>query len=247
MDSRDTDPGGAWMTALKVAIAEDEPMNRQRLERLLEEQGCQIVGRFGSGTALRAWLREDPEVDALFLDIRMPGPSGLDILRDLQGRLPVVLVTAHGEHALEAYDGAAVDYLLKPVSEERLGRCLQRLRSRQPPPPAARKPSRYAVKAGEGVVFMDLARTTHFEVEDEVVWAHATGRFRTLWCALAEVEAAFPGSGLIRVHRHLLVRPEAIVGVKPHWGGRLKVTLLGGTELESSRGATARIKARMGF
>ena len=97
------------------------------------------------------------------------------------------------------------------------------------------------------MVFLDLIRTTHFEVEDEVVWAHAAGRFRTLWNTLAEVEVAFPAAGMLRVHRHLLVRPEAIVGVKPHWGGRLRVTLLGGTELESSRGATARIKARMGF
>lgn len=238
------------MSSLRVAIAEDEPMNLQRLERLLEEQGCQIVGRFRSGTSLRAWLDEDPEVDALFLDIRMPGPSGLEILRELRSGLAAVLVTAHAEHALEAYDGAAVDYLLKPVSAARLARCLERLRSRVPPAAGvagARKPGRYAVKAGEGVVFLDLGRTTHFEVEDEVVWAHASGRFRTLWSTLAEVEAAFPAAGMVRVHRHLLVRAEAIVGVKPRWGGRLTVTLLGGVELESSRGATARIKARMGF
>ena len=235
------------MTALRVAIAEDEPMNLQRLERLLEDLGCQIVARFRSGTSLQAWLREDPELDALFLDIRMPGPSGLEILRELGGRVPAVLVTAHAEHALEAYDGAAVDYLLKPVSEERLARCLERLRSRRPPTALPRKPGRYPVKAGEGVVFLDLVRTTHFEVEEEVVWAHAAGRFRTLWSTLAEVEAAFPAAGMLRVHRHLLVRPEAIIGVKPHWGGRLRVTLLGGAELESSRGATTRIKARMGF
>lgn len=238
------------MNPFRVAIAEDEPMNLQRLERLLEAQGCQVVGRFRSGTSLRAWLQEEPEVDALFLDIRMPGLSGLEVLRELRGGIAAVLVTAHAEHALEAFDGAAVDYLLKPVSEERLGRCLQRLRSRLPAAPgvpAARKPGRYAVRAGEGVVFLDLARTTHFEVEDEVVWTHAGGRFRTLWNTLAEVEAAFPAAGMIRVHRHLLVRPEAVVGVKPRWGGRLTVTLLGGGELLSSRGGTARIKERMGF
>jgi len=236
------------MQALRIAIAEDEPMNLERLERLLEERGCRVVGRFRSGTSLQAWLQEEPAVDAVFLDIRMPGPSGLDILRDLQGRIPAVLVTAHADHALEAYDGAAVDYLLKPVSGDRLDRCLERLRGRAPaPPPVARRPGRYAVKAGEGIVFLDLGRTTHFEVEDEEVWAHAGGRFRTLWTTLAEVEAAFPSAGMVRVHRHLLVRPEAIVGVKPHWGGRLLVTLAGGGELMSSRGATARIKARMGF
>lgn len=236
------------MSALRVALAEDEPLNLERLARLLEEQGCAVVGRFRSGTALRAWLQDEPEVDALFLDIRMPGPSGLELLRELAGRIPAVLVTAHGEHALEAFDGAALDYLLKPVSAERLARCLERLRRRQPPAPVPpRKPGRYPVKAGEGVVFLELARTTHFEVEEEVVWAHASGRFRTLWSTLAEVEAAFPAAGMLRVHRHLLVRPEAIVGVKPHWGGRCTVTLAGGTELQGSRGATARLRARLGF
>jgi len=99
----------------------------------------------------------------------------------------------------------------------------------------------------EGVVFLDLARTTHFEVVDEVVWAHAQGRFQTLWKALAEVEAAFPAAGLLRVHRHLLVRPETILGIRPLWGGRLTVTLPGGVELESSRGATAVLKNRLGL
>jgi two-component system LytT family response regulator/two-component system response regulator AlgR len=94
---------------------------------------------------------------------------------------------------------------------------------------------------------MDLAKTTHFEVVDEVVWAHAQGRFQTLWKALAEVEAAFPAAGLLRIHRHLLVRPEVILGIRSLWGGRLTVSLPGGVELESSRGATAKLKERLGL
>jgi len=82
----------------------------------------------------------------------------------------------------------------------------------------APRPQRYAIKAGAGVVFLDLAKTTYFEVVDGTVWARAAGRFQTLWKTLAEVEAAFPSAGLLRVHRHLLVRPEIILGVKPLWG-----------------------------
>ena len=65
--------------------------------------------------------------------------------------------------------------------------------------------------------------------------------------ALGEVEAFFPRAGLLRIHRHLLVRPETILGVRPLWGGRLTVTLPGGVELESSRGATAVLKTRLGL
>ena len=234
---------------LRVAVAEDEPMNLKRLVRLLKEAGCEVVATFEDGEAVLAWAQSNPAVDALFLDIRMPGPSGLEVLRSLAAPPPVVFVTAHAEHAVEAFEDAAADYLLKPVSQLRLEKCLDRLRARRPPSPVPGKPrpARYPVKAGEGVVFLDLARTTHFEVVDEVVWAHAQGRFQTLWKALAEVEAAFPGAGLMRVHRHLLLRPEVIVGIRPLWGGRLTVTLPGGVQLESSRGATAKLKERLGI
>ena len=235
--------------ALRVAVAEDEPMNLRRLVRLLKEAGCEVVATFEDGAAVLDWARTGPAVDALFLDIRMPGPTGLEVLRALDLPPPVVFVTAHAEHAVEAFEDAAADYLMKPVSQARLEKCLARLRSLRVPAPAPARPgpARYPVKAGEGLVFLDLARTTHFEVVDEVVWAHAQGRFQTLWKALGEVEAAFPSAGLLRVHRHLLVRADVILGIRSLWGGRLTVTLPGGVELQSSRGATARLKERLGL
>lgn len=237
--------------ALRVAVAEDEPMNLKRLVRLLKEAGCDVVASFEDGEGIQKWLEQQPQVDALFMDIRMPGASGLEVLRSMDLPPPVVFVTAHPEHAVEAFDEAAADYLLKPFTAQRLEKCLTRVRARlaQAPQPLnshTPKVARFPVKAGEGLVFLDLAKTTYFEVLDEVVWAHAGGRFQTLWKALAEVEAAFPQAGLMRIHRHLLVRPECIVGIKPLWGGRLSITLQGGAALESSRGATARVKARLG-
>lgn len=234
------------MTPLRVAVAEDEPLNRGRLVRLLEEAGCIVLGAFPTATALSAWLAEGPAPDALFLDIRMPGPSGLELAAELNSSLPVVFVTAHADHAVEAFEAAAVDYLLKPVRAERLHQCLARLRLRKPAP-APKGASRYPVRAGDGLVFLDLARTTHFEVEDEVVFAHAGSRFQTTWKTLSEVEAAFPQAGLLRIHRHLLLRPEAVVGLKPSEGGRVKVTLPGGLELEASRPMTPKLKARLGL
>jgi two-component system LytT family response regulator/two-component system response regulator AlgR len=204
---------------LRVAVAEDEALSRKRLVRLLQESGCQVVNSFSEGRGAREWLLHHRDLDAAFLDIHMPNLDGLAILKSLQGRIPVVLTTAFPEHAVEAFDADAVDYLLKPITASRLERALTRIEARSqgaassPLPPQPMGPLRFPVAAGEGVVLVDLHKTTHFEVENEVVWAHAGGRLRTSWTSLAEVEAAFPGSGLLRVHRHLLVRPEAVLGL----------------------------------
>ncbi|HLP30329.1 MAG TPA: LytTR family DNA-binding domain-containing protein, partial [Geothrix sp.] len=107
-------------------------------------------------------------------------------------------------------------------------------------------PVRFPVKAGDGVVLVDLAKTTHFVFEEDAVWAFAGERLRTTWKTLAEAEAAL-GSRVVRAHRHLLIRPEAVVGVRAGDSGRLKVRLAGGTELEVSRGAAPGLKARLGL
>ena len=238
------------MNQIRVAVAEDELLNQERLVRLLKEAGCEVVGTFRSGTSLQAWLAEAPAVDALFLDIRMPGFTGLELLK-LHGRtLPVVLVTAFPDHALEAFDGAAVDYLLKPVSEERLAQALARLTvflGQEARPVPANPMKRIPVKAGDGTLFLEFHKISHFVVEDNLVFAvPPTGeRLPTQWKALVEVEDLF--SGLLRIHRHLLVRKDAILGFRVLEDGRLLLRLHGGIELESSRPAAPRIRAELGL
>lgn len=238
---------------LRVAIAEDEPMNLRRLARLLQDCGCEVVATFGNGLELEEWVAEGAQVDALFLDIQMPGLDGLSLRASLPSTLPVVFVTAFAEHAVEAFDLEAVDYLLKPATTERLVKALARVRralGREDSTPDAKqaKAGRYPVMAGKDVLFLPLAKTTHFEVEEQVVWAYAGEKYRTKWKSLGEVEAAFPDSGLLRIHRHLLLRPEAVLGLRSTGGGtRLLVRLHGGLELEASRGATPRLKARLGL
>jgi len=239
------------MNPLKVAIAEDEAMNLRRLARLLEDCGCTVVAGFGNGLEMEEWLRGGPEVDALFLDIQMPGLDGLSLRASLRSDLPVVFVSAHPELAVGAFDVEATDFLLKPVTTERLAKALARvetrLRGAQPRPQPA-GPKRFPVSAGSGVLLLDLARTVYFEVEEQVVWAHAGERYRTRWKSLGEVEAAFPDAGLLRIQRNLLIRPEAVVGLRPAGGGsRALVRLTGGIELEASRGATPELKQRLGL
>lgn len=238
--------------ALRVLVAEDEPFNRRRLVRLLREAGCEVVAELEDGPSVLDWLARGEAVDALFLDIQMPGLTGLDVAADLPEPLPVVFVTAYAEHAVRAFEQAATDYLLKPVTTERLAATLQRLRTKgeigagrgAEVRPAG--PFRFPVKAGEGLVLVDLAKTTHFAFEDDAVWAYAGERLRTTWKTLAEAEAAL-GLRVVRGHRHLLIRPEAIVGVRAGDSGRLRVRMAGGLELEVSRGAAPGLKARLGL
>jgi DNA-binding LytR/AlgR family response regulator len=237
---------------LKVAIAEDEPFNRKRLGRLLREAGCEVVAEFPDGTEILAWLEQGSQVDALFLDIEMPGATGLEVALDLPRHLPVVFVTAYAEHAVQAFEAAALDYLLKPVTAERLVVSLARIRgkldqgSAQPGRP--RGSLRYPVRVGDGLVLLDLAKTTHFTFEDDSVWSFVNGeRFRTTWRFLTEVEAAFPPQSLVRGHRNLLIRPEAVVGFKTGEFGGLTVGLQGGVAVEVSRGAASKLKECLGL
>jgi DNA-binding LytR/AlgR family response regulator len=179
----------------------------------------------------------------------MPGASGLEVALDLPKHLAVVFVTAYAEHAVKAFETAALDYLLKPATAERLEVSLQRIRDRleRGPVQAARTGSqRYPVRAGDGLVLLDLAKTSHFLFEEDAVWSFVNGeRYRTTWKSLTEVETAFPA--LVRGHRHLLLRPEAVIGIKIGDFGRLIVRLQGGMTVEVSRGAAPGLKERLGL
>jgi two-component system LytT family response regulator/two-component system response regulator AlgR len=240
---------------LRVVLADDEPLARKRLARLLREAGCEVVAELTGSAATLDWFENQGEGDALFLDIQMPGLSGLEVLAELHDPPPVVFVTAHVQYAIQAFEAAAVDYLLKPVTEDRLLKTLDRLNHhqiprRKGPDLAALIPApspRFPVRAGEGFVFLELRKVSHFEVEDEVVYAWAGERYKTSWTTLLEIEHAFPEEGLMKIHRHLLVRPQAILGFKPLLGGRGDITVTGGRILPVSRASAPKLKSLLGL
>jgi len=121
----------------KLLIAEDEPLMRERLVAMLEtawpEAKIALVAENGND-AWDGFLEIEPDV--VFLDIRMPGLSGLEVAQRIGKAAHVVFVTAYDQYAVEAFDAGAVDYLLKPVEASRLQRALERLRSRLSAPPA---------------------------------------------------------------------------------------------------------------
>lgn len=238
------------MKPLRALVVDDEPLARERLTRLLLEAGCEIAGELGDGVALLQWLKEPGEADVIFLDIQMPGLSGMEVLAEVPDGPPVVFVTAFSSYAVRAFELAAVDYLLKPVFEDRLEKCLQRLRDRlvRPLSPTELKtllppPVRFPIRAGDGEIYMELEHVTHFELENDRVWAcRGQNRYLTRWAALAEVEQAFPEDGLLRIQRHLLLRPGMVRGIRPTTVGRIKVMVAPKVELTVSRAMTPRAR-----
>ena len=238
------------MKCLNALVVDDEPLARERLSRLLREADCTVVGELSDGLALLQWLRQPQEVDVIFLDIQMPGPNGMEVLAEASSCPPVVFVTAHSTYAVRAFELAAVDYLLKPVFDDRLAKCLQRVRNQliRPLSPAELKallppPARFPIQAGDGEIFMELELITHFELDNEKVWAcRGLNRYVTRWNTLAEVEEAFPEDGMLRIQRHLLLRPQMVKGIRATTVGRIKVMIAPKVELTVSRAMTPRTR-----
>jgi two-component system, LytTR family, response regulator len=236
--------------ALRVVLADDEPLARLRLSKALKACGCEVLAEFEDGIGLTAWLETAPCPDALFLDVRMPGATGLEILADVGNRMPVVLVTANPEFAVHAFEFAALDFLVKPVSPERLARCLDRVRERlgRLVPPAQPTTSRIPVRAGDGTLLLELRKVSHLECEEGLVWAWAGGsRFRTAWRSLPEAERELEGAAFVRVNRTVMVRPEAVKGLRTLPNGRRRLRLGDGVEVDASRQGTHSLEVALGL
>ncbi|MBP1626661.1 MAG: DNA-binding response regulator [Holophagaceae bacterium] len=236
---------------IRVAIADDEPLALMRLARLLDRAGCEVQAQFQDGMAMVDWLKGHPLPDCLFLDVKMPGATGLDILAEYAERLPIVLVTSNSEFAVSAFDFAAADFLLKPVEEARLAKTLDRLRHRllgrgaQPRPMA---PSKIPVTAGSGTVLLELAKISHFEIEGGKVFVCGVqGRFLSRWRSLAQAEAALPGVPLVRLNRTIMARTESVRGLRVLPYGRRMVLLADGREYSASRKGSQDLATRLGL
>jgi len=236
---------------LRVVIADDEPLALLRLARGLEQADCDVVEQFQDGASLVAWLQKNTFPDALFVDVKMPGATGLEILAEYQDRLPIVLVTSGSEFAVPAFDFSATDFLLKPVTAERLLKALDRIRNvvktggRSKPAPAV---SKIPVIAGKGTVLLEVAKISHFELEDGQVWVWASGsRFQTRWRSLAQAESALAKIVMVRLNRNIMVRPEAVRGLRVLNFGRRMILLADGKEYPASRRGSQALEEALGL
>lgn len=209
------------MSGLRALIVDDEPHVRSELAYALREIGDDV--RFEEcSTALEALARLQSETfDVVFLDIRMPGLSGLDAMQVI-GKLPqrpqVAFVTAHDDHAIEAFEHEAVDYLLKPVSVERLAKTLARVRARKGESAAAPvPPARFPVDLDGRTMLIAPAEIRYVTAAGHDVTVQTFERAFRYKGTLSECAERL--RGLLRVHRAYLVNPQHVVEVRPFFAG----------------------------
>lgn len=237
------------MSRLRVAIADDEPLARLRLQRLLgRDSAIDIVASCANTDELVHTLRAQ-RVDALFLDIEMPGKDVFAVWAGLAPPRPrVVFVTAYAEFATKAFEIDATDYLVKPVVQERLLAAVERVRrdlaAAPPPAPEARH---IPLPIGRRIRLIDLSTIDHVVVEANYLEIHAAARSFVLRRPISWMEAQLDPRAFLRVHRSHIVRIRAIEQIEPLPSGRYRLRLHGGTQLCSSRSYRAAIRLALGM
>ncbi|MBC5768349.1 LytR/AlgR family response regulator transcription factor [Ramlibacter albus] len=212
-------------TTLQVLVVDDESLARSRLRTLLADcntPSAALVAEAMNATEAMEQLRRHPRLDAILLDIHMPGADGLALaqaLRSLHDAPAVVFVTAHAEHAVTAFELEAVDYLTKPVRLERLQSALQKVERHL----AARRAPQAPV-AEEVLVIQDRGRTErvplaevlYFKAELKYITVRTASRSYILDGSLSDLEERH-GPRFLRVHRNALVARRAVRALEKHY------------------------------
>lgn len=216
---------------IRTVIADDEPLARDRIRRLIAPNAdFDVVQECRNGAEVLNTLLSR-EVDLLLLDIHMPGFSGFDVLREMRGRkLPmIVFVTAHDRYALSAFEVNAVDYLLKPIDSERFHQAIQRVKDRAhmqasldtqerlasvltalesitaTVPAAPGHVARFLVHSGSKDLFVNVDEIAWIEAADYYVCLHAADKKHLLREPIKKLEAELDPSRFIRIHRSAIV------------------------------------------
>jgi DNA-binding LytR/AlgR family response regulator len=237
------------MTDLVVLAVDDEPPALDELAYLLDaDDRVAHVHRAGDATEALRVLR-DTEVDAVFLDIRMPGLDGMElarILRRFAHPPAIVFVTAYDDGAVDAFDLGVTDYVRKPVRAERLGESLRRVSGLRAAPAPATRP------VDEPTIPVELAGTTRMLPRSSVRWVEAQGDYARLHTAdashlvrvsLATLAERWADAGFVRIHRSYLVQLRLVAELRLTQSGY--VVAVDGTELPVSRRHTRELKDKL--
>lgn len=199
---------------MNVLIADDEDLARERLRQLLGDcgiPGLRIAAEAATAAQALAMLRHQP-IDLAFIDIQMPAMSGLQLAAALSHeacRPHLVFVTAHPEHALEAFEVNALDYLTKPVRLERLRQCLQRLPvavGRAAPAPAV------LIHERHGLLRIPVDEVIYFKAELKYITVRTATHSHLLETSLQELDQQYAGQ-FLRIHRNALVSRKDLLGL----------------------------------
>jgi two-component system LytT family response regulator len=245
---------------ITAVIVDDEKLARSRLKRLLARyESIEIVGEARNGReALR--LIEEHRPDVLFLDIKMPFLSGFEMLGKLETSPYIIFTTAYDRYALQAFEENTIDYLLKPISDEKLDRAIDKLtrifqqgspvhvdlekllksiRSRE------NIMKRFSVKLGERIFIIPDHEIVYFHSEDKYTFLNTTEKNYIVPFTLKELEARLDPECFIRVHRGSIVNIVHIGSIHKWFGGRLLIKMKNGKEFTVSQNYVNDFKAKI--
>jgi DNA-binding LytR/AlgR family response regulator len=232
---------------IRVVIVDDEEPARGELRFLLAGHDDVSVAGEAASANVGFTLAGDPEVDVVFLDIEMPGVTGLaaaPLMRERADPPAVVFVTAHAEYAVDAFAVEAFDYLLKPVDPERLARVLERLRdrSREHALPVEKIP----VVAAGGSELLDVGQVHYIQADGDYSRVHTYDRSYLSTASLGELEERL-GPRFARVHRSYLVNLAKVAAVRRAAPDRFRLQLAdaGKTELAVARRQSRQLRERL--
>jgi two-component system LytT family response regulator len=244
---------------IRVLIADDEAPAREKLARWVAEQPGMVVAGFAEDGLMAAQHIERLRPEVAFLDVQMPGLSGLEVAAQLEeSSAPlIVFVTAFDEHAVKAFELNAVDYLLKPYDKDRLLRALQRVRerlrtgeSRTAAVAIARSQTasseRLLVPDGERLQLIDNTAIEWLEADDNYVHVHTAASRYLLRRTLQDLLMQLGEQRFVRIHKSAAVSLSAIASLTPLFKGDYEVELRNGRALRLSRRYRDALFARMG-
>jgi two-component system response regulator AlgR len=244
--------------SLRIMIVDDEPLAVERLQMLCAAMaGVEVVGTAADGAAA---MRLIPVLtpDLLLLDIAMPGLDGMGVARalaDAPARISVVFVTAYADYAVAAFDIAATDYLLKPVSADRLQRAIDRVRDRVDAGAAPLEGQlagprqwieEFWVPNRSEVLRIPVSSIDLIAAERDYMRLHVGARSYLLHKTISELERLLDPAAFIRLHRSTIVAQDRIVGFSHNGEGVWEARLKGGRTARVGRSYLARARALAG-
>jgi two-component system, LytTR family, response regulator len=237
-----------------LLICDDEPLARRTLCEHLRSMGCSgLLYEAADGKSAIA-LANSRRPDLIFLDIVMPGATGLEVLEQLEYEPRVIFTTAHDQYAVAAFELGALDYLLKPFGRERLERVVRRAQAALNGPSApllpraqewlrpSRSLSRIFVRDGNRIVPVPLETLERIQGADDYVTLCTVSRQHLVTVRLGDLEAQLANSNFLRVHRSHIINLDYVVSIEQHDASRVEVVLKSGVRIVASRTGSKRLR-----
>ena len=238
---------------LKIVIVDDEPLARTVVREFAERLGMQVAAECANGfEAVKAV--SDLAPDLMFLDVQMPKLDGFEVLELLGRSVPVVFTTAYDQYALRAFEVHAIDYLLKPFSEERFAEAVSRARARlaakeeipieelmNDARPRTGPLERVLIRDGSQVHVLPVERIDFVEAQDDYVCFKSEGKDYLKDQTMGALEAQLDPARFVRIHRSYLLNIERIARVELYAKDSRVAILRDGRRLPVSRAGYARL------